>query len=680
MRGLPPWFPQPGRRRQQGIPKLIVIHGWGGSFAEALRTIRALDAFPVSWKDGVFRVPRRIALILRDILATPDADETTIAFQKLIVSTLLASSGKPEEDHDQRVDPEQAYPFTERRLIQDFGDFGLPQGPYARERRAEQLRDEAISALTDLVPLLDALEAELLPQTGPRPSEAAARELIHARTAAHPHARHLAHLLETIRDMHESGGDLDTVASATMYTLHLTADAAARRQPFRHGEDYRYVYVNYHESLRDLATHGPALVYMADLPIGAFPDFAEDARYLHAQGLTIARFEDHHPYTPQHRAMLQELQDEGVLQVCALDVPADGSEAANPRCAADMVYEHLVQGTAADTPGARTLRDAAHSEDLVTDRRAFGRMLTTLIKGGICKTELVQLLVRSAAHDDALELLAEAGWDKLPQAWEAGYEEQRETLMENAYVLKLARPAGGTAEQGARALGPGSDTPEPVRAKDEPEHDIRILVALAPRSISGTPRFTTGKALETFAQKVPDADYVFYCYGASIMVARRLNQADFSINLGKLMPLIGSPSDGGHPGAAVCRPESAPDYPSQILTRITPANFHRFVRYLSDRLKRAGYVGDVLENRSRPMTRQRVNHGGKKLALVAAAAALLGIILMILIPSLRPSAIRESNIDFFPRIDQAEAMAVDDMGPPDAPDSPHGPETEGVSP
>ncbi len=43
-------------------------------------------------------------------------------------------------------------------------------------------------------------------------------------------------------------------------------------------------------------------------------------------------------------------------------------------------------------------------------------------------------------------------------------------------------------------------------------------------------------------------------------------------------------------------------------------------------------------------------------------------------------AIRESNIDFFPRIDQAEAMAVDDMGPPDAPDSPHGPETEGLSP
>ena len=378
--------------------------------------------------------------------------------------------------------------------------------------------------------------------------------------------------------------------------------------------------------------------------------------------------------------MLKALQDEGVLQVLELDAPADGRESKHPRCAADMVYDHLVQGTAADTPGARTIRDAAHAEDLVTGRTAFGRMLTTLIKGGICKTELVQLLVRSAANDNAIELLRETGWDKLPETLEAGYEAHREILMENAYLLTLPRPVCPVPEQGGRALGPGSDAPEPVNTDAPPRHDVRILVGLAPRSISGTPRITTGKALETFAQKVPDADYVFYCYGSSIMVARRLNQADFSINLGKLMPLIGSPPDGGHPGAAVCRPESAPDYPSQILPRVTPANFHRFVRYLAQRLDRAGYGCCIVENRSLPMSRQRVNQGGKKLALVAAAAALLGILLMLLIPSLRPSAIRESNVDFFPRIDQAEWAEPDDPAAPSPPDTPPSADSEGVAP
>ena len=135
------------------------------------------------------------------------------------------------------------------------------------------------------------------------------------------------------------------------------------------------------------------------------------------------------------------------------------------------------------------------------------------------------------------------------------------------------------------------------------------------------------------------------------MVARRLNHADFSFNLGKLMPLIGAPSDGGHSGAAVCRPEASPKYPSHILANISSANFNKFARYLGQRVSEQGYILEDIENKQVPSSQSNLRQGGKKLLIITIVAAIIGLALTIILPAFRPAAIKESNKDFFPQID-----------------------------
>jgi hypothetical protein len=179
------------------------------------------------------------------------------------------------------------------------------------------------------------------------------------------------------------------------------------------------------------------------------------------------------------------------------------------------------------------------------------------------------------------------------------------------------------------------------------------------------PRPTVGQATDYFSRLEPTADYLFYCYGASIIVARRLNQADLSMNLGQLMPLIGTEGDGGHSGAAVCRPEENPNYPNRLLGFVTRNNFGLFVRYIGDRLEAGGYRRVRVINRSaRPRT--ELHRGGRRLALVALGAALIGALLL-LHPSFRPHAVQESNRDFFPQIAAGEPDEPPGDGPSEGP-------------
>ncbi len=50
--------------------QLIVIHGWGGTFIQAIHTIKQLNNFEVYWQQGAFIIPRRIALIISELLST----------------------------------------------------------------------------------------------------------------------------------------------------------------------------------------------------------------------------------------------------------------------------------------------------------------------------------------------------------------------------------------------------------------------------------------------------------------------------------------------------------------------------------------------------------------------------------------------------------------------------------
>tara|TARA_B100000809_G_scaffold193547_1_gene192522 strand:- start:989 stop:2944 length:1956 start_codon:yes stop_codon:yes gene_type:complete len=632
--------------------KLIVIHGWGGTFAEAVIRVKGLFHFDAFWDDGNFHVDKRVGTLLRQLLRHPEPDTYVQAFQKLIVGRLVACCGtaaRPPEGFDK----DDYYRFPDLRLADDFATFGIPVMPGARQRRADQLRREALKELDGIMPAIDSLGATLTDAKKGAPSEVEARDLIREQTEG-PDGD-LVELLEMVRDMHETGGDMDTVSSAVLYAHAMQGQARATGAEALYGRDFRFVFINYHERLNALSQYGQSDVLMADLPIGAFPHFDEDVRALAEHGVHVERFEDHHPYTPEQHAMLEKLVADGLLGMFALSGPLQGEELPEDalKCGTDMVYESLIENQAWDGPGVRTLRAAAHGEDFVTNRTDLGVLMTGLIKGNACKVELAQLALDSIESDDAMERMRARGWGAVADREETQIKEMEPRLNENVFVMNLRRAARAGADAGGQAYGPGSDAPRPARGRDETDDYVRILMVLAVQTEPGMPRLSIGRACEYFSETVPEADYLFYCYGSSLMVARRLNQADLAMNLGSMMPEIGSEADGGHSAAAVCRPDTNSQYPHRLLGRVAEGNFVHFVRYMVSRMNGLGQDVAWTEDRSvRPKTVMR--EGGKKLLIVTLVAILVGILLVVLHPAFRRTSIEKSNNAFFPQIELPE--------------------------
>ncbi len=597
--------------------KLLVIHGWGGSYLEAAARVTDLLEVESYWYDGSFLVPRRRAGLLRHLLNEPADDRYITALRKLIVSRFMRS---PHAPPNVATDADAYSRFSEDRLRQDFPGFGIPVGPDARWRRSTQLQAEAEKELAPVLEVLHRLQKSPAP-AGEAITEAAVRERLET-LSAEAGIGSLLPLLENLREMQETGGDLDTVASAVMYAHRFGGEAKRAGKPFRYGHEYRFVFINYHESMHGFAEHAPADLYLADLPIGAFPECENDIRYLHDQDVHTVRFEDHHPWLPERKRALEQLVEEGKLGFLALGGPEQGEEQTDEelRSAAEMIYENLIEHTEDDCEAARRLRVATHGEDFVRGRTELGILLTDLIKGGICKVELGQILLDAMENDDAVERLEARGWAGLPEAWKEDIAETAETLRENTYLMTLA------------------------------DSQTKIISALAAHADPGKPKLPTGKAIEFFAQNYPEAQYVFYCWGSSLMVARRLDHADTTLNLGSLMPAIGGPSDGGHAGAAVCRPEANPNYPKRLLGRVSTSGFGRFNHYLASRLAVEGYAVASVKNISVPPA-SSLNRGNRRLAIILASAVLLGLALVTLVPSYRPDRVTESNADFFPHID-----------------------------
>lgn len=642
--------------------KLIVIHGYGATFADAAVALREVSRFECGWSAGSYLVDRRVGILLRRLLSDSGEFPALLALKKLIVSRFVESSVHP--SIDARSEGHSWARFSERFLEEEFPEFEIPFLPGERLRRAAKLKEEAQTELRAFFEALDKIIAALRTAEGGSLLEEEARAVIRSNAAGQDG---IPELLEAVRDMHESGGDTDTVASASFYAHWLTSEAAAAGAPLVHGRDWRFVFINYHDCLAPLGDYGPAEIFMADLPLGAFPDFERDARALAARGCVIKRFEDHHPFTPAHRAMMDRLVADGCVQFYALSGPETGQElaVADLMCGADMVHANTVSGRPWDSPGARRLREATHAEDFVTNRGELGRVLTDLIKGGVCKAELAQMMVASMRGDDLVERVRQRGWDNVAASWNESYKRNEETLRSHAHMLEIKRPEIGTVEGGGLAMGPGSDVPMPATpgTGDKSSDTVRILVALSVRGQPGEPRIPTSRAVEFYARAFPEADYLFYCFGSSILVSRRLNSADVSINLGALMGQLGSAADGGHAGAAVCRPESNPAYPARLLGRVNQYTFREFARYLQFRLQEAGYQPLRIRDFSRPPD-ENLRQGGRSLAYVMAIALLAGLLLILIFPSFRPAAVRQSNEKFFPQI------GVADLQNDDAPSNP----------
>ena len=629
-------------------PALILIHGAGGSYAEALDALDTLHDVPACYHDGAFHLPKSQGLLLRRLFFQTDDSPLIQAIQKDALSHLLNSCFEPGI-----VDLERSVAIHERRLLDEFPKIGFPVSPGARWRRARELRNEAATEMAPFRAALDAIRPKL-----PGTSEADIPNLIHSHATPQV-ADSLIHALGLLRGFQETGGDLDTVASAVLYAHWLRALARDEGRPFEYGIDYRFVFVNYHEGTLHLAKYAPGDLYMADMPIGALPDFEPEIHELARQDVSLICFEDHHPFSQDQIESLERLRVDGYCDRVAMSGGLDGAELPDDQhyCAADMVYNACVRGRPWDTPAMAELQRLAHAEDWVTDRTDTSKLFTALIKGGLCKVEMAQQILTCTSKEDLHGLAAKLGWDKTVDEWEHAFDEIQDKLWANVVCMRIPRancanpdaplPMGDATASGP-ALDPASDVPMPVTQEGPLRDHIQILMVLAYRPQPGAPKVPVGRVQEYFARECPEADYVFYCWGSNLMVARRLNQADLTFNLGALMPFIGGPGDGGHAGAAVCRPDSSPAYPTELLGRVSSGGFRRFATYMARRLEAAtGCQVCELRNLSRQMDSEQMARSSRRLLLLAAAALIVGFLLVAFHPGFDAEAIEGGNAGLY---------------------------------
>jgi hypothetical protein len=597
--------------------QLIIIHGWAGSYRQAAHELLELISFKSFWEKGHILVPAKVARMLRHVLRSQLDIPGYKALCKLIISRFLLSPPVPRLDAREK---EQFSSFSEDRLRVDFPDIVIPLAPNDRQQHAKRLQKEATDILDPTLQVLKAFQARILQHKGSMDENSMRillkRAIEEIGTQENPIA-----LLEAMREMHETGGDLDTVATAVFYALSLQQAAKRENRPFRYGYEYEFVFLNYHESFRHLVQHAPADLHAGDLPIAAFPALEEDIVFLHQNDVVTINFDDHHPYDPQRKASLEDLVTQGMLKHLWLSGPEVGQELppGTEKCAADMVFESKIAGTDAEYPAARKLVKAAHGEDFVTNRSDFGRLLTDLIKGGTNKTELAQILLSTMEQDTAEQELQKRGWSQQPAIWQGMLKQTMHQLNANVAMMTL---------------------------KGSKDH---ILCAKAVHSAPDMPKISTGRAIQFLADSFPEADYIFYCFGINLMVARRIHSDNTLLNLGHLMPAIGTASDGGHAGAAVCRPSANPAFPTNMFAQLSDDNFISFTKYLAARLQIIGYKIESIQDLSRPESMDS-KHDKKKLFWILLASLGVGLALLTFFPSYRPQSISSSNASFYPHI------------------------------
>lgn len=636
----------------------IIIHGNGGGLIDTVSFLSEVASFKAHWFDGTFYVRKNTGQIIRKILAEgDDASPLFEALQKLAVGNLLKACENPSPIKNGK----DYTTFRELQLMDDFTNFCIPFGPALRNACSLRLIQEGKAELlslfsqdknSSLANLVQKLSASLKEDDALLSEDHAADVLAASYTKPET-----VEDLKLLRDMGESGADLDSISSATFYAHALTSQAKKEKREFKYGPDFKFAYVYYHIGLKGLAeTCSPGDIYLADIPIGTIPDLPGDLEFLKEHDLHLKRYEDHHPYTSEHLEMLNELKGKGLIGYFKMTGPMQG-EPEPPeeelKCGGDMVYEALIEGKKYDNPAMAFLKELVHEQDLAQGSQEQGKILTELIKGGVNSFELVQLLLNCQEKNDIQKQLDAKGWYERIKKERELVESISERFMENIQIMEIDRPEMGDAALSGPAFGPGSDMPVPL-SKRKKDHDrLSILLVLSPYSKKGEPKLKIGRAQEYFAKTMPAIDYLFYCYGSSIIVSRRLNQADTSLNLSELMKKLGTESDGGHAGAAVCCPENNPNYPKHILGHVNSANFAIYCRYLSDRIEKDFKV-KVHSRRdiSVKNSSDSKSKGTRNLIILVAAAIAIGLLVIFFNPAYRQKEISENNKTFFPWIEE----------------------------
>ncbi len=648
-------------------PAYIVIHGHGSSLRDSLELLSEIESIPCQWRDGIFYMHKSKGSLIRKIFAEGhDAGPLVRALQKIAISSMLESSISSDSISSRE---KGAYiSFNELRLLEQFSDLAIPIGPNSRKKRSVRLRKEGIEELLGCFSAkgkfsdIGELRKSLISLTRRSDGELLSESEMESVLAEYSSSEKVLEDLKALRDMGESGADLDTISSAVFYAHGLKSMMEAQGKEFRHGIHYKFVFFNYFDddSLAgvELGDDRPGDVYCADIPVTKMPSPKKGMKFLRKHNLTLLRYEDHHPYTEKQLNTLEKLRQRGVIAYYSMSGPVEGTELPEDelKCGGDMVYDALIKGKSWETPAMAFLDRCVHSEDLGKCVEPVGKVLTELIKGGVNSLDLAQTLLLCHEEGDIEKRLAEKGWLDRIRKERDEVAKIAPRILNNAYIFELEQKNVVTAESGP-ALADGSDMPAPLSQRTKDAGALRIAVALAPSTKRGEPKLKIGRACEFFNRnmnegKIPRSDYLLYCYGSSLMVSRRLNQAETSVNLATLMKKIGTESDGGHAGAAVSNPASNPNYPSSILGQVNVGNFSMYTRYIS------GIISESLDTKVKRRSisvievQERHSQGSRNLMYLILATLLLGLAIIVFNKNYRTAAIAEQNSKYFSWLDR----------------------------
>ncbi len=315
----------------------------------------------------------------------------------------------------------------------------------------------------------------------------------------------------------------------------------------------------------------------------------KELRELARNDVNIASLTDHHPYTQVVYELLSRLHDEGVIKEFNIQASARGDELPIEKqvCGANIVYGPRIAGKEWENEGLKELNNLARLQDLHIQKIPLAISLSKLIGSKHSKVDMVQKLSKITDKKSLDEIMTTTGWADIVADYEGRLSNVLPRSEETAALIKLKKRIHGIKkyiDELFKKLG----------KKDK--NEIEILSCLSPfcDPRKNEPQINVASAIEHIINKKrKKADYFFYCYGANILTQRKMDNNDERINLSTLSQFIGTKADGGHSGAATCKPMSNPNFPKKRLSAVRDNNFLEYLYYLGDKM--ANYTGFNLD-------------------------------------------------------------------------------------
>ncbi len=284
-------------------------------------------------------------------------------------------------------------------------------------------------------------------------------------------------------------------------------------------------------------------------------------RELHAQDVSFESIDDHHPYTPEIFALLKKLESEGIIKHIQIVALPRGEELPIEKqtCGSALVYQDRIEGKPWDNPGYAELRRISRLQDLHIELEPVALELSKLIGSKFSKIEIATgLAERIKDYESMRGIMRITRWDEKVKAYEEGLEKVLPRTEEILGRIDFTKP-------------------------DNPEAGVRIMAGISPfcDAKKGEVQVNVASAIGYWmGRKGYPADYIFYCYGSHLMTTRKPNEKETSLNLSTVCQAMGTKADGGHSGAATCKPASNPNFPLDRLDNVRDINFLEYLEYL----------------------------------------------------------------------------------------------------